>query len=98
MKPQKQKIERQQFEKSGELLKKFRIERGLSQGELGKKIDRHAQFVSNWERGLCLPPHEKMSLLVLVLKLKPVQKIQLFNAISQDATDTLEEKYKGILG
>lgn len=35
----------------GERIKKRRLEKGLSQGELGKLIHKSMQVISNWERG-----------------------------------------------
>lgn len=39
-----------------QFLKNKRIERGVSQQALAKKLGYCAQYVSNWERGLVLPP------------------------------------------
>lgn len=42
-------------------MKKFRIEiADLTQKELAKKIDCNSQFISNWERKLCLPPMKQV--------------------------------------
>lgn len=53
-----------------EYLKAARIMKGLTQDELAKKLGYScAQFVSNWERGQCLPPIGKMKAVSKVLGL-----------------------------
>ena len=43
------------------VLKRLRIEAGLSQGDVRKALGyTSAQFVSNWERGLSIPPVETL--------------------------------------
>lgn len=44
------------FNKAGLILKTFRINNKMTQLEISKKVKVHSQFVSNWERGKCLPP------------------------------------------
>lgn len=52
----------------GTFLKSRRIERGLTQAELAKALGYSSpQFVSNWERGLCLPPLNIAPILVEIL-------------------------------
>lgn len=44
-----------------ELLKQARIDAGISQGELAKHLGyTSSQFVSNWERGFCEPPINRL--------------------------------------
>lgn len=44
-----------------EFWKTARMDQGLSQGEVAKKLGyRNGQLVSNWERGLCLPPRKDL--------------------------------------
>jgi transcriptional regulator with XRE-family HTH domain len=38
------------------MLKLKRFSEGYTQAELAKTMKVHVQYVSNWERGLCLPP------------------------------------------
>lgn len=41
----------------GSFLKKMRRKAGLTQSQLADQLSyTSAQFISNWERGLCLPP------------------------------------------
>lgn len=41
-------------------LKKLRQSRGLSQGQLGKKLDVNVQLISKYERGIVCPPTNMM--------------------------------------
>lgn len=51
-------------------LKQKRIDAGLSQGELASQLGYTSpQFVSNWERGLSLPPKGSMKKVCKILKL-----------------------------
>lgn len=43
------------FYNSGLVLQRYRLILKMTQKELGEKLDCNSQFVSNWERGLCLP-------------------------------------------
>lgn len=53
----------------GRHLKLKRVELGLTQTQLSKKIKVHPQYVSNWERGKCPPPLAKYKKLVKLLKI-----------------------------
>ena len=58
--------------RSDDFLRKARLEAGLSQGNVARKLGyRSPQIVSNWERGLCQPPTKKMLQLCRLYKLKP---------------------------
>lgn len=51
------------MKKHSEILKQAREKSGLSQSELAKKLGyTSAQFVSNWERGVCTIPPKKAAL------------------------------------
>lgn len=79
------------YEITGEYLKDRRGE--MSQGELAKKVNCHIQFVSNWERGLCLPPEHCMKKLSRILKL---DFEQFLGSVSGDLIRHLEHKYRGL--
>lgn len=51
------------YKKTGKLIKDLRIERGLTQKELAKKINVTEQAISKWERGVGCPD---VSLLTLI--------------------------------
>ncbi len=49
----------------GLFLKEYRLNKGLSQGAVARVLGySSAQFVSNFERGLCSPPLQKLRVLV----------------------------------
>jgi len=53
-------------------LRQKRIAAGLSQGDMAKELKyTSAQFISNWERGLSLPPKASMKKLSKILNLDP---------------------------
>jgi len=62
-----------QSAETGKFLKQARQAKKITQKELAQKLNCHAQFISNWERGLCLPP-ETM--------LVPLSKIVSFNRVA----------------
>lgn len=52
----KKELVRRERERLGKFLQKKRMEKGLSQGEVAKKLGYTSpQFISNIERGLCSP-------------------------------------------
>lgn len=54
----------------GKYLKVKRVSAGFTQAELANSLgDIHVQFVSNWERGRCAPPHHCFQKLISVLSL-----------------------------
>ncbi|HEY8272079.1 MAG TPA: helix-turn-helix transcriptional regulator [Pseudobdellovibrionaceae bacterium] len=60
--------------KIGEFLKQKRLEAGLSQGSMAKRLGYTSpQFISNWERGLSKPPRSKLKKISLVLKINSEQ-------------------------
>lgn len=42
--------------KTGQLIRKTRFEKGISQVQIAKKLNCTSQFVANWERGASAPP------------------------------------------
>lgn len=76
----------------GELLKRSRQSKKLSQGALSKKLGCHVQFISNWERGLCEPPTKlrKKTVKVLAVPGKELEK-----AIHKDAVETNKIRLSG---
>lgn len=45
----------------GERIKRLRKERGWTQAELAKKVNKSAQVISNWERGYSSLDHEDVA-------------------------------------
>lgn len=53
------------FKVLGDFLQSKRVKAGLSQGDVATKLGYSSpQFISNFERGLCAPPLNKLKLLV----------------------------------
>lgn len=44
----------------GEIFKKFRLEVGLSQNEVAKRLGIHQSNVSDWENDISRPDYEKL--------------------------------------
>lgn len=61
-----------------EYLRKKRVAAGLTQSHVAKSLGYStAQFVSNWERGLSLPPVAKLGRIVDLYKLDSHELVQL---------------------
>lgn len=54
------------------LLKRHRLAKGLTQAELGKKVDRSASSVCEWESGASIPEAEVFPKLARVLGIDPM--------------------------
>lgn len=66
----------------GLYLKERRVSSGLSQNNVADKLGyTSAQFVSNWERGLCSPP---MDILNKLIKLYKMDAKQLMKCMLED--------------
>jgi transcriptional regulator with XRE-family HTH domain len=85
------------FLNAGVLLKNLREKKKLSQLELADKCGLIAQYVSNWERGQCLPPRHALKSLVAALRMTPAQRAKLLNLINADLVANNSERYKGVL-
>ena len=58
--------------KLGKYLKEKRLAVELSQAEVAKKLGYNsAQYISNFERGLCMPPLKKLRKLILMYNIEP---------------------------
>lgn len=74
----------------GRYLRRCRMERKLSQGELAEKLaDLHYQYISNWERGICPPPSHRMDDIIKLLK---VDRRKLIAAMMEDAKEEIVER------
>ena len=61
----------------GRFLKSAREATGLTQGEVARQLSYStAQFVSNWERGLAMPPLNALPKLARILSIAPRQMIE----------------------
>lgn len=58
----------------GQYIKRKRVESGITQADLAKRLGYTAQFVTNWERGVSSPPANTLRKIVAILKI-PEQEI-----------------------
>lgn len=82
------------FNRSAALLKSARELKGKSQSELANLAGVHTQFVSNWERALCMPPKNKLKKLVGLLSIDPKNLIK---AIDEDNSEHVRAEYSALL-
>lgn len=76
------------FKHTSKLLKQFRKDAGLTQVELGAKLDNlHSQHISNAERSLCFIPKPNLKKMIKVLNLSANDKISLMDVLKQDYKD-----------
>lgn len=62
----------------GQFLQDKRIEKGLTQFDVAKKLKYTTpQFISNWERGLALPPMDALPILVKLYGIVPDEMINI---------------------
>ena len=66
------------FQVLGDYLQSKRMKVGLSQGDVATKLGYSSpQFISNFERGLCAPPLEKLKVLVSLYSLNGEEVLKL---------------------
>jgi transcriptional regulator with XRE-family HTH domain len=66
------------FKVLGDFLQSKRVKAGLSQGDVASKLGYSSpQFISNFERGLCAPPLNKLKLLVQLYDLNGDEVLKL---------------------
>lgn len=57
-------MDQQGFYELGQYLRQRRLEKGLSQVEVAKKLNYSSQFIANWERGVSSPPMQALKKIV----------------------------------
>lgn len=80
-----------------EFLKQKRLNAGLSQGAVAKKLGYTSpQFVSNWERGLSEPPIATLQVLASIYDI-PVDEMFdiVLKTTIQNVTEELTKKFHG---
>lgn len=66
------------FKVLGDFLQSKRVKAGLSQGDVAAKLGYSSpQFISNFERGLCAPPLNKLKMLVQLYDLNGDEVLKL---------------------
>lgn len=88
-----------EYTNTGLLLKELRMKKGLTQLELCEKVDpkMHIQYVSNWERGLCMPPKHAYVALAKVLRITKPIKTQIAYCLKQDFLIQINTKHRGLI-
>lgn len=77
----------------GKYLQKKRIKSDLTQIEVAKKLGySSAQFISNFERGLCSPPLKQMKKLTSLYELDPAEVIDI---MMKERLEILEKAFYG---
>lgn len=76
-------------------LKDKRLEAGLSQGAVAKKLGYTSpQFISNWERGLSRPPIKTLRKLALIYNISPNDMFDvILNTTIGEVTTELTKKF-----
>lgn len=76
------------------IFKKMRLEAGLSQNQLGKKLGYSSgQFCYNWESGKSLPPPSSLRKLAKIFNIDAAVLIETYKAILvQKYSDGLDKK------
>ncbi len=57
-------MDQQAFYELGQFLRQKRLDKGLSQVEVARKLDYSSQFIANWERGVSSPPMQALKKIV----------------------------------
>lgn len=73
----------------GKYLAAKRVASNLSQAEVAKKLEfDSSQLVSNWERGLCLPPSKRLP---TIIRLYNLDRKAVYNLIMSEYEKALKE-------
>lgn len=70
------------YNNAGQVLKSFRSHLDITQKEMATRYKIHVQFVSNFERGLCLPPLKAMK--KIYKDMSAQEQIRFKRAVSSD--------------
>ena len=77
----------------GQFLKQKRAEAGLTQWDVAQKLGySSAQFISNFERGLCQPPLNQLKNIVEIYGLNPQELVDI---MMQEQRSLLEKSIVG---
>lgn len=69
------------YEEVGTFLRDARVAKGLTQGYVAKQLGYSSpQFISNFERGIALPPVKKLKLIIKLYGLSATALIDVINA------------------
>lgn len=81
----------------GKYLKEKRVAKGLSQGDVAKKLGyTTSQFISNWERGESNPPLNTLRKIAEVYEISPDELFDfVLKATIAEVTEDLNKKFYG---
>lgn len=81
----------------GDFLRKRRTQAGLTQSELAELLSySSAQFISNWERGLCLPPLEVLPKLCDLCDIPHSHLIEVVHRYQEELLELQKRKIRSI--
>lgn len=67
------------FTHLGKYIRDCRVRSGLTQADISKKLGyTSSQFVSNWERGVSMPPMKTIAVLSRMIKLDPKHVVEIY--------------------
>jgi len=85
------------FKRAGKYLQTIRERAELTQVEVADKLKLHPQFVSNWERGICMPPRSAFKKLATMLGFTKTNRHILKGAIFADLNDEATVRFEGLI-
>lgn len=88
---------RRTFSHTGCALRDIRDREKLSQGMIARLVGVNIQAVSNWERGVCMPPLRCLPRLVKVMHLCREDRIKLTESLYRDACANIKREYRSLL-
>lgn len=80
------------YENTSVILRSLRKQSGMTQSQMAQKLKIHMQYVSNFERGKCLPPTHAMKKIYKAMSAE--QKQNFVQALAQDFVDNYMRKIK----
>lgn len=82
----------------GKLLRRARLKADLTQKQVSEELGYStAQFISNWERGISLPPNDALPILAKLYRLSPQQIIRAFEQYRLQELNIEQEHLKEVL-
>ena len=82
----------------GKFVKKARLNRDLTQQYVANKLGYStAQFISNWERGLAMPPLDVLPKLVALYQIKPEALVAAINEFQEQLLAQQKQQIKSLL-
>ena len=77
-------MDQQAFYELGQYLRQKRLEKGLSQVNVAKKLGYSSQFIANWERGVSSPPMQALKKIVDMYGINQRDFLETMDAIQKN--------------